>query len=103
MQINISIPVPLNVTIDRAKEIVQAYFLSLAKDHSDLISDVQENWMLYVDNFKLLAKGQTITGQVTVGHKTITVTAQLPFMLGLFKNKIESTIYDGLTKALSAH
>jgi hypothetical protein len=103
MQINIAIPVPLNVTIDQAKEIVQTYFLSIAKDNSSLISDVQENWNLYTNNFKLLAKGQTITGTVTVGHNTIMVTAQLPFMLGFFKNKIESIIYDGLTKALSAH
>lgn len=101
-KIMIKLEVPRRVTIDSAKGRISKALERLASENASLITDLTQRWDGYTNTWSFKGKGQKVTGKVLVGHNTVDITADLPFLLGLFKGQITDTIRDAGNTALQA-
>ncbi len=98
MKLELHIPVPLKVTIDEARDKMRLLIVSLAKENG--VTGLKEAWVGYTDTFAFTMKGYQIHGHMTVGHNTIDVVAELPWVAGIFKGKISDDISEKARRLL---
>lgn len=100
--LNINIPVPRRVTIDEAKMKMKHLLSRLAEQNKGMITDIHEVWTDFTNRFNFKAKGSIVNGILVVGHKEVSISASLPFMLSFFKGAIQRKISDEATNALNS-
>lgn len=101
-ELKVNVAVPHAMTIDEAKTRMEDLLTKMAAENSGMISDLQESWEGYQNNFSFKAHGNTIAGTLVVGHNNVVMTAQMPWVLSFFKGTIEQTIAEQAAAALNA-
>ena len=93
--------IPHTLSKDAALNKIKTLLPNLRTEYSDLISDLEENWIGYEGNFKFKIKGYKVSGIVTFKDKSILIDGDIPFSALLFKGKIEQTIISEARKILN--
>ena len=65
------------------------------------VKNTKVNWVEYVGEFSGTYKGFSVTGTLRVTESSVTVEADLPFVLRPFKSRIEEAIREELKELLS--
>jgi hypothetical protein len=100
--LTIKIPVPQWVTIDQAKERMNRLLAAVRPEIPGGIQNFEQTWNGYVAQFSFEAKGYQIGGHLTVGHNEVVFDTMLPFMVNLFRSKIEEVVTRHATELLNA-
>ncbi len=86
---------------EEALERIKRLFEELKADHSDQISDLQEEWFGNSGDFSFTARGFSISGSIIVGTSTVKLAGTLPFAAALFRGKIENAIREKVQTLLA--
>ena len=86
---------------DEALRRIQTSVAQAKTQYSDKIDDLREDWNGYVGAFQISAQNQQASGTVIVNPSDVTVQLTLPFLLSVFKSRIEFGLRDVLTKILA--
>ena len=95
------VPVSHRLSQDEALRRIQAAVAQARAQYSDKIDDLQESWNGYFGAFQISALNQQVSGTVAVNPSDVTVRITLPFLLSVFKSRIEFGLRDVLTKILA--
>jgi membrane protein YqaA with SNARE-associated domain len=97
---NFEMSVPHHLTQEEALRRIQNLLADTKKEHSDKISNLQENWNGNTGEFSLTIMGFSISGELIVTASTVDIAATLPFAASLFKGKIQELIAERAEKLL---
>ncbi len=97
---NFEMSVQHHLTQEEALQRIQNLLEDTKKEHSDKISELQENWNGNVGEFSLTIMGFSISGKLIVTPSTVDIEATLPFAASLFKGKIKELIAERAEKLL---
>jgi Putative polyhydroxyalkanoic acid system protein (PHA_gran_rgn) len=86
---------------DEALRRIQAAVAQAKTQYSNKIDDLQESWNGDFGAFQISALNQQVSGTVAVNPSDVTVQITLPFLLSVFKSRIEFGLRDVLTKILA--
>lgn len=77
---------------DEAKSRISNLVLALKESYKDKVTDMNENWQGYTNNFSFKMQGMKIKGVLNVLDNSVKITGKLPLMAMPFKSMIERTI-----------
>jgi hypothetical protein len=97
----LNMSVPHKLSREEATTRIKGLFTKLKSEHKDMISDVNEQWQDNVCDFKFDAKGFNISGTITVTNNSIDISADVPFVVSMFKGKIQEVISKEAGKLLA--
>jgi hypothetical protein len=66
-----------------------------------MVSDVSEQWQDNVCQFQFNAKGFNISGTLTVTDNSVDIVADVPFLVSMFKGKIQEVVSKEAGKLLA--
>lgn len=81
-----------HLTQEEALKRIKGLLGQVKTQYADQISNLQESWNGNSGAFSFIAMGFNVSGTLTVTAKDVTVKGDLPFLAGMFKGKIETTI-----------
>jgi hypothetical protein len=93
--------VPHGLGQQQALERLKAFLQKVAERYKDQVSKMEGNWVDNVLTFAMTTYGFTISGKLTVNDSTAELEGQLPIAALAFRGKIERSIADEITKALT--
>lgn len=73
----------------------------IKQQHGEQITNLKEVWSGNKANFSFNAAGFDVSGTLEVGLSEVKLNGSLPFLAGLFKGQIESTIRDRAQRLLA--
>ena len=86
---------------ETAVERLKGFLDRVRERYQNQVSDLEESWEQDVLNFAFKTYGFNIAGNVAVEEDKVCLDGNLPFAAVAFKGKIEQSIQDELSKALS--
>lgn len=97
----LNMSVPHQLSQEEAMRRIKGLLNKVKSEHSDKISDLQEEWTDNVGRFSFSAMGFSVSGTLAVTPADIQFSGDLPFAASFFKGKIETTIRDRATELLA--
>jgi hypothetical protein len=97
----LNMSVPHKLSREEALSRIKGLFTKLKSEHKDMISEVKESWQDNVCQFQFDAKGFNISGTITVTDNSVDISADVPFMVSLFKGKIQEVVSKEAGKLLA--
>lgn len=83
-----------NLPQDEALRRIRGLLADIKRERGEQISDLQERWSGNKANFSFNVVGFDVSGTLEVGSSEVKLDGNLPFLAGIFKGQIESTIRD---------
>jgi len=80
---------------------VQGLLGQVKTQFADKISELREEWNGDTGKFSFLAMGFSVSGTLSVTDNAVEIDGKLPFAVGFFKGKIESTIRERAEQLLA--
>ncbi len=96
-----NVTVPHQLGTEEAMRRIQNLLTDMKRDHSDQISDLQENWTDHGGTFSLKAMGFSLKGSMDVTPDSVNVEGDLPFAAVPFRGKIESMLKERAAELLA--
>jgi hypothetical protein len=96
----VSLSIPHRLTIDEARTRVQNTLAGLKNEHAAKLAQVQDKWTGDHMDFRLAVMGQSVTGRVDVRAHSVDLSLDLPWILGMFADKIRGDVQREGTKLL---
>ena len=89
---NMNVSIPHRLTRAEAKRRIQEHILVLRKEHSAIVTKVQESWKDDRMDFAVTGMGQTISGHLTVDDQMVHLEVALPWLLSILAGTIKHRI-----------
>lgn len=98
---DLNLNIPHNLSSEEALVRIKKLLSSLREEHKDLIDNAEEQWDGNNGKFGFSVKGFDLGGVINVNPSSVGINAKLPFMVSLFKGKIEQVITDKAKELLA--
>ena len=79
---------------DEALKRSRDLFEQIKNEFADQVSDLREEWVENTCQFSFSAKGFSVSGTLIVNPSEVELSCDLPWVVALFKGKIESMIQE---------
>jgi hypothetical protein len=89
---SLQMTIPHTLPQAEALKRIKTLLTDTAREHSDKIQNLTENWTGNEGTFSFKAMGYDISGTLTVTPATVELNGTIPFAVSLFKGKITSLI-----------
>ena len=97
---NLEFSIPHQLPQEEALNRIKNLLSQTAKEHSDKIKNLQENWNGNTGHFSFSAMGYDIAGELTVNPSDVHINAKVPFTVSLFKGTITKMIEERASQLL---
>jgi Putative polyhydroxyalkanoic acid system protein (PHA_gran_rgn) len=97
----LTVSVPHHLSQDQALDRVKARFAQLQQQYSANTSHLQQDWNGNTGSFGFKAMGFDVSGTVVVGPAEVQLQLALPMAANFFKDRIQATIRDDLSRSLA--
>jgi hypothetical protein len=77
---------------DEAKKRISKLIADTRDKFGGMVTDLEESWTGYIDNFRFRAMGFSVEGQLDVQPSEVLIHVSLPFAALAFKGRVESEI-----------
>ncbi len=94
--------IPHHLTQGEALKRVKTLLGEVKSQFADKISDLREEWNGNTGKFSFSAMGLSVSGTLTVNHREMELSGDLPFAASFFGEKIESMIRERAETLLAA-
>jgi hypothetical protein len=88
----ITISFPHELGEEEAKRRIVAGIADARSKYPEAMKSATETWVGNELSFRAIALGKTVSGRIDVQPKTVTISVDLPFVLGLLAGKIRPRI-----------
>lgn len=89
---SLDLMIPHQLPKDEALARIKGLLGKLKQEQKDKISNVHETWEGDTGTFRFTIQGFAISGSVNVAASAITIDANVPFAVSLFKGTIKDVI-----------
>jgi hypothetical protein len=92
MSNSIVITLPHRLGAEEAKKRIAGGIELLRRDYIDKLASSEANWIGNTANIRVVAFGQTATGQVYVMNDAVRIEVQLPWFLAALTGKVQGVL-----------
>ena len=96
----VTLSIPHRLSADEARTRIQQTLAGLKSQHAARLAQVNERWDGNHMEFHLAVMGQAVTGRVDVGARAVDLAIDLPWILGMFAEKLRGEVQREGTKLL---
>lgn len=89
---SIVITVPHKLGVQEAKRRIAESIEKLRRDYIDKLASSEVVWSGDSANLRVVALGQSVTGQITVFNDSLRIEVQLPLILAALTGKIQNVL-----------